>query len=474
MLSTDTSPYPPESFVELVRTGLQQLMRNRPSDLDELLFITRLRFTDGAKQYGAARYGVMKAIEQLELQSPEAAEILRQRYLERKSIQEIVSITHRSSASVHRDLRQATAKLAEILWEFENREYEDYERVQFQRLEPPTYDRLFGVDEIADELFQLLTDPNSPSLIMLVGAGGVGKSSLADFLTRRIIKAHIYEGIGWVSIRPQMSLWDMRPFFTAESTEHALEQVFEQLTVQLLGEEYVPSPFDLAKAIDRLDVHLRRGRHFIVLDNLETLEQPESLFEALRRFTPQTKFLMTSRRLPTHSAEIFEFRIPQLDAEASIALLRHQAQKRNVVSLMEADREVLMQLYEKIGGNPLALKLVVGQASVHALKVVMEDIEMARGRTVQELYEYLYRWAWNNLSEKEQKVFLAMPLLPPEGGQYEQIVAITQMDESDVHDALEKLVTLSLVEFRPGIESGRYAIHGLTRTFLQEQAARWG
>ena len=111
---------------------------------------------------------------------------------------------------------------------------------------------------------------------------------------------------------------------------------------------------------------------------------------------------------------------------------------------------------------------------MHALKVVLEDIEMARGRTVQELYEYLYRWAWNNLSESEQRVFLAMPLLPPEGGSYDQIVAITQMDESEVHDALERLVTLSLVEFRPGVESGKYLIHGLTRTFLQEQAAKWG
>lgn len=474
MLSTDLSTTPPESFVELVRTGLQQIMRNRPSDLDNLLYISRLRFSDGAKQYGAARYGVMKAIEQLELQSPEAAEILRQRYLDRKSIQEIVAITHRSPASVHRDIRQAANKLAEILWEFENREYEDYERAQFQRLEPPTYDRLFGIDEIAEELFQLLADPESPNLIMLVGAGGVGKSSIADFLTRRLIKAHIYDGIGWVSIRPQISLWDMRPFFMAESPEHALEQVFEHLTIQLLGEEYVPSPFDLAKTLDRLDAHLRRGRYFIVLDNLETLEQPETLFENLKRFVPHTRFLMTSRRLPTHSTDIYEYRIPQLDAEASIALLKYQARKRNVVSVLKADDDVLMRVYEKIGGNPLALKLVVGQASVHALKVVLEDIEMARGRTVQELYEYLYRWAWNNLSESEQRVFLAMPLLPPEGGSYDQIVAITQMDESEVHDALERLVTLSLVEFRPGVESGKYLIHGLTRTFLQEQAAKWG
>jgi len=464
---------PSEAFIKLVRNGLLQLKQGKPSDLDELLYFTRLRHSKEAQELGVIRYGIMRAIDQLELQDPEAANVLRQRYLERKSIQEIVTLSHRSQASVHRDLRLATEKLARILWQFEIEEHRNYERIQLRRLEPPTYDKLFGISEIAEELFALLTDPDGPTPVMLVGSGGIGKTAMADYLSRRIIQSHIFAGIGWISTRPQISLWDVRPFFTADTTEHAIDQLFERLTAQLLGEKYVPSPFDLSKALDRLDIFLQRSNHFIVIDNVEIFESEEALFSILRRFVPHTKFLLTSRRITTTYPDLYQVRIPQISAEASLALLRHEAQKRNVPSLIHASDDDLMVIYDIVGGNPLALKLVVGQASYHSLSTVLEDVKLARGKTVQELYEYLYRWAWNNLSDEERKILLAMPLLPPEGGDFEQIVAITGMDEDVVHDALEKLVSQSLVEVVPGIDHSTYAIHGLTRTFVQEQAAKW-
>ena len=464
---------PPDSFVKLVRDGLLQLKQGKPSDIENLLYIARLRHLKEAQKIGPARYGVSKAIAQLELQDPEAATVLRQRYLDRKSIQELVSISHRSQASVHRDLRMAAEKLAYIFWQHEIEERKNYEIVQLRRLEPPTYDQLFGVSHIAEELFALLTDPNAPTPVMLVGSGGIGKTSLADFITRRIIRAHVFAGIGWISTRPQVSLWDVRPYFTANSTEHAIAQLFERLTAQLLGEKYVPSPFNLSKALERLDIFLQRSNHFIVIDNLEIFKPDNELLAILRRFTSHTKFLLTSRRSPAAYSGVYQFRIPQISAQASIALLRHEAQKRNVDSLINAREEDLMTIYNTVGGNPLALKLVVGQASIHALSTVLEDIVLARGKTVQDLYEYLYRWSWGNLSDQEKLVLLAMPLLPPEGGDFEQIVAITGMDDSTVHDALEKLVSQSLVDVIPGIEKSVYAIHGLTRTFVQEQAAKW-
>lgn len=464
---------PPESFVKLVRDGLLQMKQGKPSELEDLMYFARLRHEQEAQQMGAVRYGVTKAIEQLEFQDPEAAAVLRQRYLDRKNIQEIVALSHRSQASVHRDLRLAAEKLAGILWQYEIEERKNYERVQLRRLDPPTYDRLFGISDIAQNLTDLLTDPQGPPLVMLVGSGGLGKTALADYLARQLIKSHRFGGIGWISMRPQISLWDMRPYFTAESTEHAIEQLFERLTGQLLGDEYVPSPFNLDKALERLEIFLQRSQHFIVIDNLEVFEPEEALLSLLKRFIPYTKFLLTSRKSPNVFPDVYQVRISPLPADASLALLRHEATKRNIPSLVQARDDDLMAIYETVGGNPLALKLVVGQASFHALNTVLEDIQRARGKTVQELYEYLFRWAWNNLSEEEKKILLAMPLLPPEGGDFEQIVFITGMKEEIVHDALEKLVSQSLVDVVPGLEKSTYAVHGLTRTFVQEQAVKW-
>ena len=56
---------------------------------------------------------------------------------------------------------------------------------------------------------------------------------------------------------------------------------------------------------------------------------------------------------------------------------------------------MLLQVYEVAGGNPLALKLLVGQMHVLALSRVVDDLREARGQKVEELYRYIYWRSWN-------------------------------------------------------------------------------
>ena len=65
--------------------------------------------------------------------------------------------------------------------------------------------------------------------------------------------------------------------------------------------------------------------------------------------------------------------------------------------LVAASDETLHPIFETVGGNPLALRLVVGQTTVHALPDVLDALRLARGRTVEQLYTFIYRQAWENL-----------------------------------------------------------------------------
>jgi DNA-binding MarR family transcriptional regulator len=47
------------------------------------------------------------------------------------------------------------------------------------------------------------------------------------------------------------------------------------------------------------------------------------------------------------------------------------------------------------------------------------------------------------------------------------------LDPATVSDALDRLVTLNLVDSQGNLSERRYSIHGLTRTFLQEQVGKW-
>lgn len=49
----------------------------------------------------------------------------------------------------------------------------------------------------------------------------------------------------------------------------------------------------------------------------------------------------------------------------------------------------LRPIYERVGGNPLAIRLVVGQLHVHALDTVLADLLEVRADEASALYSYL-------------------------------------------------------------------------------------
>ena len=126
------------------------------------------------------------------------------------------------------------------------------------------------------------------------------------------------------------------------------------------------------------------------------------------------------------------------------------------------------------GGNPLALRLVVGQAHVHALGDVVDDLQRGRGQRSEALYTYIYRRAWENLDQATRAVLLLMPLVAEQGTDLAYLASMSGRETSDLRSALEELVALSLVDRRGGLQESRYTIHSLTRTFLHEQVLRWG
>ena len=66
-----------------------------------------------------------------------------------------------------------------------------------------------------------------------------------------------------------------------------------------------------------------------------------------------------------------------------------------------------------------------------------------------------------------------MPLVNPAGDDLEAIADVGAMTLDVVRSALNQLVTLNLVDTRGDANARRYSIHGLTRTFLQEQVLQW-
>ncbi|MCA9915435.1 MAG: hypothetical protein KC496_18905, partial [Anaerolineae bacterium] len=102
-----------------------------------------------------------------------------------------------------------------------------------------------------------------------------------------------------------------------------------------------------------------------------------------------------------------------------------------------------------------------------------EDLRHAQNETSTNLYTFIYEHAWSNLDEAARNVLLAMVLVPPEGAELSLIAAASQVAPVDLHRAIQTLTQHNLVDARGTIQQRMYTIHGLTRTFLQQQVAQW-
>ena len=126
-----------------------------------------------------------------------------------------------------------------------------------------------------------------------------------------------------------------------------------------------------------------------------------------------------------------------------------------------------------MGGNPLALRLVVGQLHFHGLDQVLTDLTLARGKKAEALYHYIYHSAWKNLGEAARQVWLLLPLLSEPEATLTNLVAFSDLSSTVVRDALEQLVLQNLVICQGTLQERRYGLHSLTRTFLHEQVVQW-
>jgi hypothetical protein len=125
-----------------------------------------------------------------------------------------------------------------------------------------------------------------------------------------------------------------------------------------------------------------------------------------------------------------------------------------------------------VGGNPLALKLVVGQLGVLPLAQVLDNLKAAQGPRNDQFFTYIYWQAWNSLDEVARRALLAMPLLA-QGGTFDHLRVVSELAPADLMPALTELVKRSLVEVRGTLAEPRYSIHRLTETFLLTEVIKW-
>lgn len=436
------------------------------------LFQQALRQANGRSAEATDRL-LVDLLQALASENERYAFALRRRFADNLTAQAVAYEMDIAVSSFFNLQSAAIERLAALLYQQELAERERRRFAMEQLLEPPTYTELVGVDALIEQLLPPLMSPAAPWLFVLDGMGGLGKTSLANALMRRVIVNPLpFVNVGWVTARP--SHFDLTgATVTAQPPALTSSALIEALWQQLCAAEAANAVLSHDQKQAMVHACLRQQPHLIVIDNLETLPDLQALLPRLQALQNPTKFLLTSRQRLGGGVGIFHFTVPALSAADALRLIRQEAALANSSPLLAATDAELQQIYATVGGNPLALRLVVGQAYFQPLQMILQDLHEARGAKVEQLYTYLYQRAWDQLDEAARQVWLAMPLVTAAGATVAYLGDQTELAEPLVRAALEPLVTLNLVNCHSDLHEPRFTIHNLTRTFLMNRIARW-
>ncbi len=402
------------------------------------------------------------ALAELERENEEGMRILRLRFQDKEQIKAVAVQLNISEFTVSHKQKEAMDKVAELLAEQEAAAWQQRVQAMEARLPPPSYTRLFGVAEPQAQLGARLLAEAEPHITAVVGIGGIGKTSLARAVTGEVIKEFRFADAIWVSLEsPSMSGRFTSP---EQLRDTLLAAISDHLWPEQAGES---TPHGRLLQVRQA---LKQRPILIIIDNLESAEDAANLLDYLQDLANPSKFLLTSRTRP---AGVFHVSLDQLSLAAARELVRYRLQNGNIAGAEALTDEDIGAIYERTGGNPLALILVVNLLDSLALAHILDGLRTVNINKLEELYRHIFWQNWQTISEDARTLLQAMVLVSREGAKLDYLGAMSGLGERPLQSAVTELRYRSLLEVGGDIHTRRYSIHPLTRSFLQTEIIYW-
>lgn len=315
----------------------------------------------------------------------------------------------------------------------------------------------------------LLDQLPSRRLITIVGAGGIGKTTVALELAEALLQAY-EDGVWFVDLAP---LGDARlvPSTLASALGIAVE-----------AENTVSRLIDL----------LRHKKMLVVLDSCEhVVAAAAALAEQLLAGVPDIHILATSREPLRADGErvhrLSPLEIPPdptgLSASEAISyssvqlFVERAAASVDGFQLGDDEAPIVADICRKLGGVALAIELAAARIDafgIRQLAVLLDDrlriLNQGR-RTAQPRHRSLdaaLDWSYEFLPETERVVLRRLSILP-NAFTLDAAIAVAGYDNTDIVDSIGNLVAKSLISADLGGAVVYYRLLDTTRAYAQRK-----
>ncbi|VAW34255.1 hypothetical protein MNBD_CHLOROFLEXI01-268 [hydrothermal vent metagenome] len=431
--------------------------------LDYLTLVQEQRKQTSISDPASLRFATNKillaGLKSLQKRNAQAANIIERRFIDEEKIGDLSPQFQVNEDKFKRMQKAAIAALAHTIHEQELKLRKERITLLESHLETKGHTKLFGIEALADTIYHHLSDPKAHEIVMLTGIGGIGKTSLSNHIARKIIRRFYFECVVWISVTNQSETGNYDP-------ARRFQRLTHQLTAKLLP--HLPASTRPQQRQDQLRQLLKRTPYLIVVDNLELPSDMSYLLSNLLELTTPGKFLLTSRTQPAGHSGVLNFVLNELELASSLALIRHHAGEIGIHDLVDVDDASLMPIYEAVGGNPFALKLLIGLAQTRSLPDILSDFQTGHSAT-ELLYNKIFWQAWHSLSASAKIILTIMPLAPEAGMSPKQLLTYTALSKEALWPAINELASRSLLEVRGTVWERHYGIHHLTKTFILSQ-----
>ncbi len=467
----DAQPKMPTDFPQQLRQALNNWHTQQAGEIFSALLLAQAAAEKAPQQSAPLlRNQILhEGLLQLEQLDAAAAELLRWRFLDGNTARQVAHRLNYTENIVYQRQRAAIETLAQLLWTRELELREARAQRITARFPSRTYTRLFGIAAQQATLRSKLLSPNAPWLIALEGMGGIGKTTLADALARELAHELHFHEIAWVSARQRLFQLSGSLATASRPPSLTLAEVLDELIEQLdlSGLQRQPQ----APKLQGLKTFLKEHPCLLIIDNLETVADYRGLALQLRELLSPSKCLLTTRYSLRGEAGIYIHPLTGLPLEDTLALVRYEAELQGLHDLVAATDAELTAIHQATGGNPLAVKLVIGQTHTFPLGAVLQQLEQMAGQPTENLLTFMHHAAWEALPTNCCQVAQALTLVPASGGELEQLAAAAALSAGETADCLARLAQYSLIIVRGDLQTRRYALHPLTRHFILQQSA---